>query len=259
MKSRLKRKIKKIIASVSGRERYKCSICNTFIDGYLPLPDSYRENSEQMGYKHFGQNEHLNVHQYQCSNCLANDRDRFYAAYYRDYLKLQKNSGKKMLHIAPSWALNERFLKHYFNVTTTDLFMEDVDVIADVENMHDFKEGSFDYVICSHVLEHVNRPDVALKELLRVLKKGGSAIIMAPINPNIPETLEDPSHTSKEDRIKHYGQEDHLRLFAKSDFIQRIENAGFVLEQLDRKRMGKSLFNSLGLRDTSTLYVGHKK
>lgn len=258
MKSRLKKKIRKLLTSVSGKQSYKCSICNSFIDAYLPLPDSYRENSVKMGYAHFGQNEHLNIDQYQCSNCLANDRDRFYASYYKDHLKLQKNTGKKLLHIAPSWALNERVLKKYFDVTTTDLFMDNVDVVADVENMKDFKMETFDYLICSHVLEHVNNPDMALKELLRVLKKGGSAIIMAPVIPGIPETLEDHNHTSKEDRIKYYGQEDHLRLFAKTDFIQRIKNAGFVLEQVDRKKMGKALFKSLGLRDTSILYIGHK-
>lgn len=35
-----------------------------------------------------------------------------------------------------------------------------------------FKEGEFDYVICSHVLEHVTDADFFLKEIQRVGKKG---------------------------------------------------------------------------------------
>ena len=35
-----------------------------------------------------------------------------------------------------------------------------------------FADNEFDYVICSHVLEHVNNVDVFLKELQRVAKRG---------------------------------------------------------------------------------------
>jgi SAM-dependent methyltransferase len=35
-----------------------------------------------------------------------------------------------------------------------------------------FADGSFDYVICSHVLEHVARPDAVVAELTRVARAG---------------------------------------------------------------------------------------
>lgn len=35
-----------------------------------------------------------------------------------------------------------------------------------------FEDGAFDYVICSHVLEHVENPDAFLKEIQRVGKRG---------------------------------------------------------------------------------------
>ncbi len=259
MKSRLKRGIKKIYSAAFGkRGKYKCSICNSYINAYLPLPESYKEESKKLGYEHFGKNEHLNVEQYQCSNCLASDRDRFFAAYFKEVLKIPENSEKTLLHVAPSWGLNNRFLKKYFSVTTTDLMMEDVDVKSDVEDMKVFDNDSFDFLICSHVLEHVTNPDTALKELLRVLKKGGKAILMVPVNPEIAETLEDPSHTTREERIKHYGQEDHLRLFAKQDFMNRIVGAGFKLEMLGKRDFGKTTYTRLGLRESSILYIGSK-
>jgi SAM-dependent methyltransferase len=44
-------------------------------------------------------------------------------------------------------------------------------VQADVENLP-FKDKAFDFVFCSHLLEHVLHPDRAIKELTRVAKRG---------------------------------------------------------------------------------------
>ena len=43
-----------------------------------------------------------------------------------------------------------------------------------------FKDNSYDVVICSEVLEHVEDPEIALKELARVLKKGGKLAVSVP-------------------------------------------------------------------------------
>lgn len=40
----------------------------------------------------------------------------------------------------------------------------------------------FDIVISSHVLEHIANPEIALRDLLAVLKPGGLAVIVVPIN-----------------------------------------------------------------------------
>lgn len=41
-------------------------------------------------------------------------------------------------------------------------------------------DGEFDCVLCSSVLEHLEEPEAALREALRVLKPGGTAIYTAP-------------------------------------------------------------------------------
>lgn len=42
---------------------------------------------------------------------------------------------------------------------------------ANVEHLP-FKDKSFDFIFCSHLLEHVDRPDRAIKEITRVGKRG---------------------------------------------------------------------------------------
>ncbi len=44
-------------------------------------------------------------------------------------------------------------------------------VVADAEDLP-FRDGAFDFVICSHLLEHVRNPAKLLKELQRVARRG---------------------------------------------------------------------------------------
>jgi ubiquinone/menaquinone biosynthesis C-methylase UbiE len=43
-----------------------------------------------------------------------------------------------------------------------------------------FKEGSFDTMLCFHVLEHLRDANKAIKEIRRVLKIGGELILVVP-------------------------------------------------------------------------------
>lgn len=43
-----------------------------------------------------------------------------------------------------------------------------------------YKNNFFEAVVCLEVLEHVDHPDLAIKEIGRVLKKGGYAILLVP-------------------------------------------------------------------------------
>lgn len=54
-----------------------------------------------------------------------------------------------------------------------------IDVVGDVLDLS-FKDNSFDTVISTQVLEHVEKPWVMVKEIQRVLKKGGFCILTAP-------------------------------------------------------------------------------
>jgi len=50
---------------------------------------------------------------------------------------------------------------------------------ADFQSLH-FDDASFDLAIASDVFEHIRKDDVALAELFRVLKLGGSLLLTVP-------------------------------------------------------------------------------
>ena len=54
-----------------------------------------------------------------------------------------------------------------------------VSAIADLHRLP-YKNGSFDKIICNQVLEHVDRPDDVLGELVRVLSPGGRLFLSVP-------------------------------------------------------------------------------
>jgi SAM-dependent methyltransferase len=52
-----------------------------------------------------------------------------------------------------------------------------VDIVADIHALPDTWTNKYTGVLCSEVLEHVQRPWVALPELFRVIRPGGTIII----------------------------------------------------------------------------------
>jgi SAM-dependent methyltransferase len=62
-----------------------------------------------------------------------------------------------------------------------------IDVVGDIFDMP-FENGSFDVVVSTQVLEHVERPWIMIKEIGRILKKDGICIVtspfMAPYHPD---------------------------------------------------------------------------
>jgi SAM-dependent methyltransferase len=92
-----------------------------------------------------------------------------------------------------------------------------------------YDEGWFDAVICSHVLEHIPDDAAAMSELHRVLRPGGWAVFLVPIDLDSPTTLEDPSVVTPEQRLEAYWATDHVRLYGR-DFTDRLRAAGFDVE-----------------------------
>lgn len=52
-------------------------------------------------------------------------------------------------------------------------------IVADIHKT-DFPDNYFDYVVCNACFPHFDRKKIALKEIYRILKKGGSIIISHP-------------------------------------------------------------------------------
>lgn len=256
--------LKKLIKNIFGTKKQAqqfmvCPTCNSRPATFLPLPDFYRENAHQYGYAHFGKGEMTALKTYSCANCGASDRERLYTLWIDQQIeKGLFSKGTRVIHFAPEAVLSARLKSlNSFDYKTADLMMDHVDFKVDLLNMP-LEDASFDFFICSHVLEHVESDDQAIKELYRITKQGGCGILMAPIIVGLENTLEDPSIKDEAGRWKHYGQNDHVRLYAHDDYVNKIRSHGFRVEELGIEYFGEETFSSLGLKSTSILYVVSK-
>jgi len=238
------------------RAKTYCPVCKMENVKFDPLPNFYRQNALANGFKYFGQGEMTAHETYTCSNCGASDRERLYALWIQQQInKKLFGNGACLIHFAPETSLS-RMLKGtgLFHYETADLLMEGVDYKVDMMEMP-FEDESFDFFVCSHVLEHIESDDRAIRELYRITKYGGVGILMVPIIVGLEKTLEDPSVTDEAGRWRLFGQNDHVRLYAHDDFINKVRANGFRVEELGVEHFGKRLFRSLGLKPTSRLYV----
>ncbi len=240
------------------RKVYKpfCPVCNHQNISFLPLPEFYRDNAQKYGYKYFGKVEMTALDSYSCSKCGAADRERLYAYYIDSLLQSgELSKGNNIVHFAPEGSLRNRIESLRFKkYLTVDLSMEDVDVAANIEELP-FPDNTFDFFICSHVLEHVCNDELAIDQLYRVLKPGGGGILMVPIAVGLDRTVENKDAETDGDRWRYHGQNDHLRLYAHDDYVSKVEKSGFMLKQLGIDFFGKKIFRRMGLKDSSILYV----
>lgn len=149
------------------------------------------------------------------------------------YLKRESNfftaPKLSLLHIAPEQCFHQRFKQQQnLDYLTGDLVSPIADMHFDLHQVP-LEDNRFDVVFCNHVMEHVDDALQCMKELYRVMKPGGWAIMQVPQDMTRDVTYEDPGIVSPEDREKHYWQKDHVRLFGM-DYPQWLEKAGFHVE-----------------------------
>ena len=142
------------------------------------------------------------------------------------------NAKLKVLHFAPESALMDQFKKlKNLSYDTIDLNSPIADIKADICNLP-FLDNSYDFILCNHVLEHINDDNKAMRELYRVLKKNGIGIFQVPIDYNRDTTYEDLSVENRKEKNKLFGQYDHVRIYGL-DFFHRLEGAGFTVKRCE--------------------------
>ena len=135
-----------------------------------------------------------------------------------------------VLHIAPEQAFVKRFRQlNHRSYITSDLHSPIADVQADICNLP-FSDQQFDWVVCNHVLEHIPNDKIAMQEIYRVLKPGGTAILQVPLRLD-QDTFEDDRITDPKERAQVFGQYDHVRIYGK-DYQNRLEQVGFTVKML---------------------------
>jgi SAM-dependent methyltransferase len=182
-----------------------------------------------------------------CPNCGARDRQRYMWLYLERKTNILVDR-LRVLHFAPE-RIFEEWLRPRANLdyVSTDLARARADVKADITDLP-FPDDSFDVILCSHVLEHVLDDRKAMRELYRVLRPGGWALVLVPMDFRRDETYEDPSVVDPAERERHYGQADHVRVYGP-DFTARLEEAGFTVRVEDlRRELGEAEARRYGLR-----------
>ncbi|QUR69702.1 methyltransferase domain-containing protein [Mycobacterium spongiae] len=200
--------------------------------------------------------ETLNHRRYLCPVCGAADRDRLYKLYMDRFL--EPDGVCRVVDFAPSAALSASLRSRAdLEYRTADLMMPGVDDVVDITDMPTYADGSFDFFICSHVLEHVSDDSRALRELYRVLVPGGRGIIMTPVAPE-GSFDEDPSVTDEEERWRRFCQGDHVRLYDRSTLCSRIRQSGFEVSLFGSSTFGEETFERHAIALNSWLYIAHK-
>lgn len=79
----------------------------------------------------------------------------------------------------------------YFSCDIVDTYSPDYIIDMTKDNSNKIKNNTFDYVICTEVLEHTENPFLVIKEINRILKHNGLVFISVPLNFRIHGPLPD--------------------------------------------------------------------
>ena len=162
-----------------------------------------------------------------CPQCGSLERHRLLALAVKDgFVGFAR---QEVLHFAPDPMIG-RIIESQEPAchTTADSTPGRADSVLDIEHIA-APDLSWDRIVCSHVLEHVE-DRLALAELVRVLRPGGQVVIMVPLVEGWSRTYEDAAIVGEEARAAHFLQGDHLRLYG-ADLRDRIAAAGFTLAE----------------------------
>lgn len=208
-------------------EKYQCNICEKKLSNFIPLGEDLL-----------------------CPRCGSLQRSR-------RLWKLLKNEFLKkdlsILDFSPSRCLHRVMKKGPYKYTSSDLSGDFIaDVSFDIQEIN-AQSDSFDLIICYHILEHIDDDILAMKELWRVLRKGGHCLVQTPFHAG--PIYENPLITSPEERLAHFGQMDHVRIYSKQGLKERLEDVGF---QVEIREYSESSENPNGLREAESVLICHK-
>jgi SAM-dependent methyltransferase len=161
-----------------------------------------------------------------CPNCGSRERHRLMHLWITEG-GADKLAGKRILHFAPEKAFMHRMngAPHY---ETADLMQAGVTYRVDITDTK-LQDAAYDVVIANHVLEHIADDRQAMREVFRLLKPGGLAVLSVPLNPSRQSTYENPAIISAAERQAHFSAPDHVRYYGL-DFADRLDEAGFRVE-----------------------------
>ncbi len=255
-------RVKLITAGISGKkildcsgfitnnlsiDSKKCPICGSIIKDYLP--EQFVESELFQKHHIIGAGYRKNM---KCPVCGCIDRIRwllFVLATQTDIF----DGEHSILHFAPESPIRERLQNGYNQYIPADINPTDGRIKVDIREIP-FKDGTFDYVIANHVLEHIDDLGKALSELKRVIKPEGKIILSFPICMDM-KTIEEEKPLDEKERLRRFGQEDHVRLFG-NDYGEIIGKQGLSIKCLSPNRcLSKDEIEDNGLTEDDVILI----
>ncbi|WP_008294885.1 class I SAM-dependent methyltransferase [Congregibacter litoralis] len=167
--------------------------------------------------------KHQRLHA-KCPKCGEAERVRLQALVLQLLLSNRVCDHQSVLHVAPENALRKQLDQTFGNYVSADLNRRDVDHRFDIQDIP-FEDESFDLVFASHVLEYPDDDVRAIKEIRRILRPDGIAILPIPI---IHEQTKDLAQRDPSTRLMHEPGLDYIermapyfsdvRVFSSDDF-----------------------------------------
>lgn len=216
--------------------RYRCPCCGWRFRGFTAGGASLRTRRD--GY---------------CPRCGVKQRHR------RIWLYLQRHTDlftapTRLLHVSPKYGV-ARGLARVARVDAVGLDLLPgpfVGLVADLRSVP-VPTGTFDAAICVHVLEEIEDDLAAMRELHRVLRPGGWALVSVPTRMDQP-TYEDPTITTPKERRRAFGERAHVRVYGH-DLVDRLRTAGFDVEVDLATAIDLPTRELYGLRDDENIFL----
>jgi SAM-dependent methyltransferase len=241
----------KIKLAVYSGDKFSCPFCDYNSKYLSPIGFDYQVLKERSvigaGLRYGG-----------CYKCGSSDRERLVYICLKNVLSIFNNQSIKILHLAPEINLSDTLRKfEWGKYICGDLFTEGYKYPEYVQNMNvlniPYENNYFDIIICNHLLEHVPNDIDAMRELFRVLRTNGKAILQVPISMTSDTTFEDFSITNPKEREIAFGQFDHVRIYGQ-DYVRRLNTAGFKVEQINISKK----YEKYGLCLEEDIFIGIK-
>ena len=186
------------------RDRHQCNVCGWHGPGFYPnTGPGYHESAVT------------------CPGCSSLDRHRSLLALLVGETGLF-SPGRRVVEVAPMRGF-EALLQAQpgLDYTSFDLERHAMEY-GDITAMR-YPTGSVDYFICFHVLEHIPDAPAALREIRRVLRPGGAAVLQVPVDWEAAVTREyDEPDPRDVGHVRRYGR----------DFADHLARAGFEVRSL---------------------------
>ena len=215
--------------------KFTCPICNRHFRKFLPFGVKSRPNAC-------------------CPGCRSLERHRLLWLYLRDKTNFFTDH-LKVLHIAPMQILQEKFKKlENLGYISADISSPSTMIKMDITYIN-LRDNQFDCIICYHVLDYIPDDEKAMKELFRILKPDGWAILQSYVDPNLDKTIEYLNGISPEERKWVFGPNDNVRKYGRN-YIDRLERAGFTVKCDNYVReLGEGTIKKYCLKKNEIIYV----